>query len=74
MKTIKELEAVKKELDIPEANNEITGRIFALKDILGLIDVRLKQNDRAKRCGSISQAQYDWTYNELIELKARVTG
>ena len=38
MKTLKELEAFKKELDIPEANNELTGRLFALEEVVGLID------------------------------------
>ena len=70
METIEELE----DIGYSEINDYSKGYFNALKDVLGLIDIRLKQNERALRAKSIGRAQYNWTKNELEELKKRITG
>ena len=39
-----------------------------IKDVLKLIDIRLKQVERAFRSRSCRKQQYYWTKNELKEL------
>ena len=75
-KTIKELIKIIKSEQAETDGLAIyyTGQYDILVEVKKLIDVRLKQNDRALRAKSIGQAQYDWTKNELEELKSKING
>ena len=78
-KIIKELEAEMDKEDIGPANkNFLVGKKDALKDVLGLIDERIKQLKEAQRLFKKNNKEenpiIEAKLSELEELKARING